>query len=105
MKPSGIRLGTPAITTRGLGVSEMVQVGGWIHRVLTEPENEASLRQIRTEVVALTSKFPIPSKKPLDVPCGTTKGFLIPYEEGLLFFNPQRGSCRGCFNVQIILFV
>ena len=60
MKPSGIRLGTPAITTRGLGVSEMVQVGGWIHRVLTEPENEASLRQIRTEVVALTSKFPIP---------------------------------------------
>ena len=60
MKPSGIRLGTPAITTRGLGVSEMAQVGGWIHRVLTEPENEASLRQIRTEVVALTSKFPIP---------------------------------------------
>ena len=60
MKPSGIRLGTPAITTRGLGISEMVQVGGWIHRVLTEPENEASLRQIRTEVVALTSKFPIP---------------------------------------------
>lgn len=60
MKPSGIRLGTPAITTRGLGVSEMAQVGGWIHRVLTEPENEVSLRQIRTEVVALTSKFPIP---------------------------------------------
>ena len=60
MKPSGIRLGTPAITTRGLGVSEMAQVGGWIHRVLTEPENEESLRQIRTEVVALTSKFPIP---------------------------------------------
>jgi len=60
MKPSGIRLGTPAITTRGLGVSEMAQVGGWIHRVLTEPENEVSLRQIRTEVVALSSKFPIP---------------------------------------------
>lgn len=60
MKPSGIRLGTPAITTRGLGVSEMAQVGGWIHRVLTEPENEVSLRQIQTEVVALTSKFPIP---------------------------------------------
>ena len=60
MKPSGIRLGTPAITTRGLGVSEMAQVGGWIHRVLTEPENEVSLRQIRTEVVALTGKFPIP---------------------------------------------
>jgi len=60
MKPSGIRLGTPAITTRGLGVSEMAQVGGWIHRVLTEPENEMSLHQIRTEVVALTSKFPIP---------------------------------------------
>ncbi|MEY3352816.1 MAG: hypothetical protein RL533_1126 [Pseudomonadota bacterium] len=60
MKPSGIRLGTPAITTRGMGIPEMAQVGGWIHRVLVEPENEASIRQIRSEVLGLTQQFPIP---------------------------------------------
>lgn len=60
MKPSGIRLGTPAITTRGMGIPEMAQVGGWIHRVLVEPEKEASIRQIRSEVLGLTQQFPIP---------------------------------------------
>ncbi len=35
MDPSGIRIGTPALTTRGMGVDEMKRVGGWIHRALT----------------------------------------------------------------------
>lgn len=60
LKPSGIRLGTPAITTRGMGRAEMVQIAEWIHRVLLHPDSEDRLRQVRSEVVALTQKFPIP---------------------------------------------
>jgi glycine/serine hydroxymethyltransferase len=43
-----------------MGIPEMAQVGGWIHRVLVEPEKEASIRQIRSEVLGLTQQFPIP---------------------------------------------
>jgi glycine hydroxymethyltransferase len=60
LKPSGIRLGTPAITTRGMGRAEMVQIAEWIHQVLLHPNSEDRLRQVRSEVVALTQKFPIP---------------------------------------------
>ena len=60
LKPSGIRLGTPAITTRGMGRAEMVQIAEWIHQVLLHPKSEDRLRQVRSEVVALTQKFPIP---------------------------------------------
>lgn len=60
LKPSGIRLGTPAITTRGMGTREMVQISEWIHRVLSEPNNEQLLLQTRADVFALTQKFPIP---------------------------------------------
>lgn len=60
LKPSGIRLGTPAITTRGMGRAEMGQIGEWIHQVLLHPDSEDRLRQVRSEVVALTQKFPIP---------------------------------------------
>ena len=60
LKPSGIRLGTPAITTRGMGRAEMVQIAEWIHQVLLHPDSEDRLRQVRSEVVALTQKFPIP---------------------------------------------
>ena len=55
---SGIRLGTPAITTRGLQEAEMVQLGNWILAALRDPQ-EAHLAKIREEVIALCHKFPV----------------------------------------------
>jgi glycine hydroxymethyltransferase len=55
---SGIRLGTPALTTRGLGTGEMVRVAELIDRALTQPD-EATLTRVRTEVEELTSAFPL----------------------------------------------
>jgi glycine hydroxymethyltransferase len=60
---SGIRLGTPAVTTRGMGVPEMRQVAALIDRALTDPE-EATLAQVRGEVEELTSAFPLYQARP-----------------------------------------
>jgi glycine hydroxymethyltransferase len=57
---SGIRLGSPAVTTRGFGVDEMRQVARMIVEVLQAPENESVRQRIGEEVMALTSRFPIP---------------------------------------------
>ena len=43
-----------------MGRAEMGQIGEWIHQVLLHPDSEDRLRQVRSEVVALTQKFPIP---------------------------------------------
>ena len=56
---SGIRVGTPALTTRGMGVAEMGQVASLIGRVLDAPADEASLARVRGEVHELTRKFPL----------------------------------------------
>ncbi len=56
---SGIRVGTAAITTRGLKESEMDQVVELIDRVLTAPENEANLLAVRQEVNSLMKRFPL----------------------------------------------
>ena len=56
---SGIRIGTPAITTRGMGKVEMKQIINWINQVILEPENEKLFSEIRLEVNNLCSKFPI----------------------------------------------
>jgi glycine hydroxymethyltransferase len=56
---SGIRIGTPALTTRGMGIAEMKQIGTWIAQVLREPENEALKSKIHSQVKQLCERFPI----------------------------------------------
>ncbi len=56
---SGVRLGTPAVTTRGLGIEDMQAVGDWVARVLEAPEDAAVLRAVRAEVEALCGRFPL----------------------------------------------
>jgi len=62
-KPSGIRLGTPALTTRGLEESDMVTLADWIKRTIDNVDNHAELAKIREEVRAFALKFPLPSDK------------------------------------------
>jgi glycine hydroxymethyltransferase len=56
---SGIRVGTPAVTTRGMKEPEMRRIGGWISEVLHNLENESALKRSRAEVEALTERFPL----------------------------------------------
>ncbi len=59
MKPSGIRLGTPALTTRGMAEEEMRVIGGWIAEALAHRHDEARLRDIRNRVLDLAEGFPL----------------------------------------------
>jgi glycine hydroxymethyltransferase len=54
---SGLRIGTPAVTTQGMRTPEMAQVASLIHQVLTHREDEGAVAAIRDEVLALCSKF------------------------------------------------
>lgn len=56
---SGIRIGTPALTTRGMGESEMKIIAKWIDKTLSDPENESNLSKIKNEVGELCKKFPV----------------------------------------------
>jgi glycine hydroxymethyltransferase len=56
---SGIRIGTPALTTRGMGVSEMKQIGKWIAMVLKDPENADLKKKIQKSVHEMCENFPI----------------------------------------------
>lgn len=60
LDPSGIRIGTAALTTRGMREDEMRRVGGWILRVLKDVENEAVLAKVHEEVREFASDFPVP---------------------------------------------
>jgi glycine hydroxymethyltransferase len=59
MNPSGIRLGTPALTTRGMKETEMKTIADWIAQILKDPENENLKNQIKQEAENLASRFPI----------------------------------------------
>ncbi len=57
--PSGIRLGTPATTTRGMKESEMEQIGQWISDVLKNPD-KLVIERVKKEVMTLCKRFPLP---------------------------------------------
>ena len=56
---SGLRLGTPAITTRGFGVEETRQLTGWIADILDDLENEETIERVRQQVLELCARFPV----------------------------------------------
>ena len=60
LRPSGIRLGTPAATTRGFGAEEMRKLGAWMLDTLRHHDDQAVLTRIKTEVEDLCSRFPVP---------------------------------------------
>ena len=54
---SGLRLGTPAVTSRGMKEAEMRQIGNWISTVVKDIHNEAAIKSVHTSVTAMASKF------------------------------------------------
>jgi glycine hydroxymethyltransferase len=59
LKPSGIRIGTPALTTRGMKEKEMVQTGAWIVEALRNHKDTQALTRIRKQVLELAEAFPL----------------------------------------------
>ena len=59
MKASGIRIGTPALTTRGMKEAEMVVIAAWIAKALEQRNDDAALDKIRKEVAELANRFPL----------------------------------------------
>ncbi len=63
MDPSGIRLGTPAITTRGMGETEMKRIAEWMDKVISNIEDSTLHSGIKEEVKEMCLKFPVPGIK------------------------------------------
>ena len=60
LRPSGVRLGTPAATTRGMREPEMRRLGGWIADTVCDGGDAAVLERRRCDVAALCERFPVP---------------------------------------------
>ena len=58
--PSGLRIGTPAITTRGMKVEQAEQIAGFINKVVENIDNESVIEEVGKEVLLLCSQFPVP---------------------------------------------
>ncbi|MDO8591772.1 MAG: serine hydroxymethyltransferase [bacterium] len=61
--PSGIRLGTPALTTRGMKEKEMVQIANWIDQAIQNSDDSKTLNKLRNEIKEFCLQFPLPSDK------------------------------------------
>lgn len=61
--PSGIRLGTPAATTRGMKEKDILKIAKWINDIIENRSNEQKIKLIRKEVVTFCKKFPVPGIK------------------------------------------
>ncbi len=62
--PSGIRIGTPAVTSRGMGEPEMRQIAGWMDEVIAAPNDEELGERVNQEVLEFCKAFPTPSAPP-----------------------------------------
>ena len=65
---SGIRIGTPAVTTRGMRDAEMERIGALIGRILQAKGDETVAKDVAAEVLDLTRRFPVPGITPERVP-------------------------------------
>jgi glycine hydroxymethyltransferase len=64
-RPSGIRLGTPAITTRGLKEEHMEQLAVWMAQAIKVRNDDKKLDSLRREVISFTKQFPLPNERPV----------------------------------------
>jgi glycine hydroxymethyltransferase len=60
MDPSGIRIGVPAVTTRGMKEKEIKQIAGWINEAIENRNNNKALNKLHKEVIKMCKKFPVP---------------------------------------------
>jgi glycine hydroxymethyltransferase len=60
MDPSGLRIGTPSVTSRGMKEKEMTAIAAWIDRVLAAADDDAKLKKIRAEIAEFCQAFPAP---------------------------------------------